>query len=150
MLEEKILADYKQAMKNRDRLRSSVLSFLRSSLKNLAIDKRKDILSDEEVISVIKKQIKQREDSIEQFKRGGRTDLSEKETKEKEILESYLPEQLGEEKIRAIVDEIVVSLGGTASMADMGKVMKEVMAKVGASSDGKIVSSIVKDRLQKK
>ncbi|MEK6714644.1 MAG: GatB/YqeY domain-containing protein [Candidatus Omnitrophota bacterium] len=150
MLEEKILADYKQAMKNRDRLRSSVLSFLRSSLKNLAIDKRKDMLSDEEVISVIKKQIKQREDSIEQFKRGGRTDLSEKETKEKEILESYLPEQLGEEKIRAIVDEIVVSLGGTASMVDMGKVMKEVMAKVGASSDGKIVSSIVKDRLQKK
>lgn len=150
MLEEKILADYKQAMKNRDSLRSSVLSFLRSSLKNLAIDKRKDILSDEEVISVIKKQIKQREDSIEQFKRGGRTDLSEKETKEKEILESYLPEQLGEEKIRAIVDEIVVSLGGTASMVDMGKVMKEVMAKVGASSDGKTVSSIVKDRLQKK
>lgn len=150
MLEEKILADYKQAMKNRDSLRSSVLSFLRSSLKNLAIDKRKDMLSDEEVILVIKKQIKQREDSIEQFKRGGRTDLSEKETKEKEILESYLPEQLGEEKIRAIVDEIVVSLGGTASMVDMGKVMKEVMAKVGASSDGKTVSSIVKDRLQKK
>lgn len=150
MLEEKILADYKQAMKNRDSLRSSVLSFLRSSLKNLAIDKRKDILSDEEVISVIKKQIKQREDSIEQFKLGGRDDLSEKETKEKEILESYLPEQLGEEKIRAIVDEAVISLGGTASMADMGKVMKEVMAKVGASADGKIVSSIVKDRLQKK
>lgn len=150
MLEEKIFADYKQAMKNRDSLRSSVLSFLRSSLKNLAIDKRKDILSDEEVISVIKKQIKQREDSIEQFKRGGRNDLSEKETKEKEILESYLPEQLGEEKIRAIVDEAVISLGGAVSMADMGKVMKEVMAKVGASADGKIVSSIVKDRLQKK
>ena len=150
MLEEKILADYKQAMKDKDALRSSVLSFLRASLKNLAIDKRKEALLDEEVISIIKKQIKQRQDSIEQFKQGGRTDLVDKETKEKEILESYLPEQLSEDKIRAIVEEIITSFGSVVSMADMGKLMKETMAKAGSGADGKMVSDIVRARLQKK
>lgn len=150
MLEEKILGDYKQAMKERDALKASVLSFLRANFKNVAIDKRKDLLSDDEVIAVIKKQIKQRQDSIEQFKQGARFDLSEKEAKEKEILESYLPEQLGEEKIRAIVEEAVVSLGSAVLPSDMGKVMKEVMAKVGGLADGKVVSNIVRQRLEKK
>lgn len=150
MLEEKILGDYKQAMKDKDALKVSVLSFLRASLKNTAIDKRKDALSDEEVIAVIKKQVKQRQDSIEQFKQGGRLDLYEKETKEKEVLESYLPAQLSEGEIRAIIAEVIASLGGAVSITEMGKVMKEVMAKAGSAADGKLVSSLVREALQKK
>ncbi|MDP1854299.1 MAG: GatB/YqeY domain-containing protein [Candidatus Omnitrophota bacterium] len=150
MLEEKILGDYKQAMKDKDALKVSVLSFLRASLKNAAIDKRKDILSDEEVIAVIKKQVKQRQDSIEQFKQGGRLDLYEKEIKEKEVLESYLPVQLSEEQIRVIINEVIASPGTVLSIAEMGKVMKEVMAKAGSAADGKLVSNLVREALQKK
>jgi len=147
LLEEKLMEDYKQAMKNKEALRSSVLSFLRAGLKNFAIDKRKDKLSDEEVISVIKKQIKQRADSIEQFKKGNRMELAEKEAREQEILKSYLPKALPESQLRIIVDEVVSSLGEAPSMKLMGKVMKEVMTRAGASADGGLVSGLVKERL---
>lgn len=150
LLEERILADYKQAMKDKDAVKVSVLSFLRSALKNSAIDKKKDALTDDEVIAVIKKQVKQRQDSVSQYSQGGRADLAEKETKEKAILESYLPAQLGEAQIKAIVEEVINSLGGAANISDMGRIMKEVMAKAGASADGKLVSSLVRARLEKK
>ena len=81
MLEEKILNDYKEAMKNRDTLKSSVLSFLRAAMMNLAVEKKKKLLDDEDVVAVIKKQIKQRQDSIEQFKKGNRPELAEKEAR---------------------------------------------------------------------
>ncbi|MCM8780458.1 MAG: GatB/YqeY domain-containing protein [Candidatus Omnitrophica bacterium] len=146
MLEEKILADYKQAMKDRDTLKSSVLSFLRAEMMNLAIEKKKNSLNDSEVVAVIKKQIKQRQDSIESFKKGNRQDLVDKETKELEILNSYLPAQLSLEEINRIIEEVVIALGAKG-LADMGRVMKEVMAKAGVSADGKIVSELVKQRL---
>ncbi|MCM8789862.1 MAG: GatB/YqeY domain-containing protein [Candidatus Omnitrophica bacterium] len=85
LLEEKILKDYQEAMKARDALKSSVLSFLRADFMNLAVAKKKKNLDDSDVISCIKKQIKQRQDSIEQFKQGNRLDMAEKETKEMEI-----------------------------------------------------------------
>jgi len=87
MLEEKILNDYKEAMKARDSLRISVLSCLRAEIKNVEIAKNKNSLDDNEVVAVIKKQVKQRQDSIEQFKNGGRDDLADKEVKELKILE---------------------------------------------------------------
>lgn len=149
MLEEKIMQDYVSAMKAKDSIRASALSFLRASLKNYAIDKRKDKLLDDEVISVVKKQVKQRQDSIEQFKQGNRLDLVEKEVKELEILEVYLPQGVSEDKLRLIIEEVVASLG-LVSMEAMGKVMKEVMAKAGSGADGKTVSALVKERLQKK
>ena len=89
MLEEKILNDYKEAMKARDSLRSSVLSFLRADMMNTAVSKKKNSLDDTEVVSVIKKQIKQRQDSIEQFTKGGRLEMADKEKKELEILKVY-------------------------------------------------------------
>ncbi len=148
MLEEKILNDYKEAMKSQDKIKSSTLSFLRAELMNVAIAKKKKALDDNEVVAVIKKQVKQHQDSIEQFNKGNRQDLSAKEAKELEILKSYLPPQLSDEEIRKIIEEAVISLGA-AGLKDMGKVMKEVSAKVGQSADSKVVSDLVKERLLK-
>jgi uncharacterized protein YqeY len=146
MLEEKILNDYKEAMKNRDTAKSSTLSFLRAEMMNVAIAKRKKTLDDNDVISIIQKQIKQHQDSIEQFKKGSRQDLIDKETRELEILKSYLPPQLSCDEIKKIIEEAVVSTGALG-MKDMGKVMKEVTAKIAQGADGKLVSDLVRERL---
>jgi len=146
MLEEKILNDYKEAMKNKDALKVSTLSFLRAQFINLAIEKKKKSLDDSDCAVVIKKLIKQHQDSIEQFKQGNRQDLVDKEAKELEILKSYLPPELSEDEIRKIIEE-AVSLTGAKEIKDMGKVMKEVTAKVAARADNKLVSDLVRKRL---
>ncbi len=145
-MEEKIFNDYKQAMKARDSIKSSVLSCLRAEIMNTALAKKKDKLDDNEVLAVIKKQVKQHQDSIEQFKKGNRNDLAEKEVKELEILQAYLPAQISEAELIRIVDEAVV-LTAAIGPKDMGKVMKEVMAKAGSSADSKVVSDLVKRKL---
>ncbi|MFH1655423.1 MAG: GatB/YqeY domain-containing protein [Candidatus Omnitrophota bacterium] len=146
MLEEKILKDYKAAMLAKDTAKSSILSFLRAQMQNLAKEKKKDKLEDKDVISVIKQEVKRHQDSIEQFKKGNRQDLVDKEAKELEILKLYLPKQLSDDELKKVIDEVVSSLGAT-DMKQMGQVMKEVMAKVGDSADGKMVSSLVKEKL---
>ena len=146
MLEEKILSDYKEAMKAQDKIKSSTLSFLRAELINVAFAKKKSSLDDDEVITVIKKQIKQHQDSIEQFTKGNRPELAAKEEAESKVLKSYLPPQLSDEEIRKIIEEVVLSLGASG-MKDMGKVMKEVSSKVGQSADAKLVSDLVRARL---
>jgi uncharacterized protein YqeY len=148
MLEEKILNEYKAAMKSRDSLKSSVLSCLRAECLNAALAKKKNALDDNEVIAVIKKQVKQHQDSIDQFKQGNRNDLVEKESKELVILQAYLPEQLSEEKLKGVIDEIIKETGALG-LKDMGKVMKEAVAKVGANADSKLLSDLVKARLSK-
>ena len=148
MLEEKILNDYKEAMKNKDTVKSSTLSFLRAEMMNVAIEKRKKLLDDNEVIAVIKRQIKQHQDSIEQFQKGQRLDLVDKETKELEVLKSYLPAQLSNEEVKKIIEEVISEVG-VQGPGDMGRVMKEVMSKIGSSADGKLVSNLVKERLSK-
>ena len=146
MLEEKIFNDYKEAMKNKDTIRSSTLSFLRSEIGNALIEKRKKNLDDAEVISIIKKQIKQHQDSIEQFKKGNRQDLVDKETRELEILKSYLPEELSAEEIKKVIEETILEAQASGPK-DMGRVMKEVMSKIAGRADGKLVSDLVKARL---
>ncbi len=148
MLEEDILSDYKEAMKSRDTLKSSALSFLRAAMINVALDKKKKLLDDEDVIVVIRKQIKQRQDSIEQFKKGNRLELAEKETKEMRILQAYLPKQLSADEVRRVVEEVAAAAGASGPK-DMGKVMKEVMARVGSAADSKLVSDLVKEKLTK-
>jgi uncharacterized protein len=148
MFEEKILNDYRQAMKARDTLKTSVLSLLRADIMNVAVAKKKNALEDDEVISVIKKQIKQRQDSIEQFTKGNRPDMAEKETKEMVILKSYLPAELPAEEIKKIIEE-AVTVTGAKDMKDMGKVMKEVAAKIAGKADGKLVSDMVRQCLTK-
>jgi len=146
MLEEKILLDYKEAMKAKDNLKSSVLNFLRAEMINVAIAKKKKSLEDNDCIAVIRKQLKQRQDSIEQFKQGNRQDLADKETKELQILKSYLPEELSSEELGKVIEEAIQSTQA-GGLKDMGKVMKEVNAKVAGRADGKLVSDMVKVKL---
>jgi uncharacterized protein YqeY len=147
-LEDKIGQDYVLAMKARDSFTSSVLSFLRAQIKNVKVDKRLEAVADEDVISVIKKQAKQRQDSITQFKAGGRMDLAEKEEKELLVLKSYLPPEMSAEKLKGIVDEVIAS-SGAASIKDMGRVMKEVLGRVAGQADNQAVGALVKERLTK-
>lgn len=146
MLEEKILNDYKEAMKAKDTAKVATLSFLRSQMINTAIAKKKKTLEDNEVIAVIRQQIKAHQDSIEQFKAGNRQDLVEKESKELEILKSYLPPELSLDEIKRIIEEAVTKIGAK-DMKDMGKVMKEVTEKISNRADPKLVSDLVKQRL---
>lgn len=146
MLEEKIFNDYKEAMKAHDTSKTSVLSCLRADILNTCVSKKKNSLDDSECLAVIKKQIKQHQDSIEQFKNGSRADLAEKETKELEMLQVYLPPQLSELEVKAIITEVITSTGASG-MKDMGKVMKEVTAKAGQSADSKLISGIVRAKL---
>lgn len=143
MLEQKISNDYIQAMKDKDTLKSSVVSFLRAQLKNIHIDKKAEKLEDADVIAVIKKQVKQRQESIAQFEQGGRLDLVEKEKKEMAILQSYLPEAASLEETETAVRQAIEDAKAT-SIRDMGAVMKAVLAKLEGRADNKIVSDLVK------
>jgi uncharacterized protein YqeY len=147
-LEEKIGQDYISAMKARDSFTSSVLSFLRAAIKQIKVDKRVELVPDEEVIAVVKKQVKQRLDSITQFKAGNRADLAEKEEKELVVLKNYLPVEMSAEELKKIVDE-VVSASGATSIKDMGRVMKDVLARVAGAADNQTVGALVKERLNK-
>ncbi|OGX39500.1 MAG: hypothetical protein A3G91_05050 [Omnitrophica WOR_2 bacterium RIFCSPLOWO2_12_FULL_50_9] len=142
MLEERIAKDYVQAMKDRDHVRSSTLNFLRADLKNVRIDKRADHLEDGDVVAVIKKQIKQRQDSIDLYGQGGRQDLVEKESAEMAVLKGYLPQEISEEELKVFVQEAVHETGAQ-SMKDMGKVMKALFVKVQGRADNKLVSAMV-------
>lgn len=146
MIEEKINKDYIQAMKDRDTVRSSTLNFLRAHLKNVHIDKKISVLEDADVITIIKKQIKQRQDSIEQFQKGGRQELADKEIKEMEILKSYLPQEMSESDLQVIITRTVKELQAS-SMKDMGAVMKAVAPTVAGRADNKLVSELVRKAL---
>lgn len=148
MLEEKIFNDYKEAMKSRDALKSSVLSFLRAEIMNTAIAKKKKSLEDPDIVAVIKKQVKARQDSIEQFTKGLRQELADKEARELEILKIYLPVEMGADEIKKIIDEVIAA-SGAKDMKDMGRVMKEVGAKVAGKADGKLTSDLVREKLSK-
>jgi hypothetical protein len=145
-LEEKILNDFKEAMKAKDQLKVSTLSFLRAQFSYLALEKKKNALDDADCVFAIKRLIKQHQDSIEQFKAGSRQDLAEKEAKELEILKVYLPAQMSSEELKKIIDEAIASTGAVG-VRDMSRVIKEVMAKTAGSADGKTVSEMVKLRL---
>lgn len=147
-LEEQISKDYITAMKERDSFRSGVINFLRAQIKNVKIDTRVEKVSDEEVVTIIKKQVKQRLDSISQFTAGARLDLAEKEEKELVVLQSYLPAQASPEAVNAAVEEAIKETGA-ASVKDMGKVMKEALVKLAGKADNQQVSAVVKERLSK-
>lgn len=133
-------------MRSRDQLRLSVLRMMKSAVKNKEIDKMK-ALDEAEVIAVLNTLVKQRKDSVEQFRKGGREELAQKEEAEIKIIEEYLPAAASEEDIRRAVDEAIQETGA-ASMKDMGKVMKATMARLaGKSADGSRVSQLVKEKL---
>jgi hypothetical protein len=147
-LEEKLLNDFKGAMKNKETARVSTLSFLRAQLSYTALEKKKKNLDDNECVAVIRRLIKQHQDSIEQFKMGNRQDLVDKETKELEILKAYLPQELSSDELKKIIEDVIKDTSAS-EMKDMGRVMKEILAKTKGAADAKSVSEMVKDRLSK-
>jgi uncharacterized protein YqeY len=146
MLEKQILQDYIQAVKLKDRPRADALNFLRAQMKNVLIDKKVESLDDVDVIALIKKQIKQRQDSIEQFKNAQRPELAEKEEAEMQVLKTYLPQEMPMQEIEALVDQGIKELDAN-SMKDMGRVMKWVSEKAAGRADNKVISEVVKKAL---
>ncbi|HUI45994.1 MAG TPA: GatB/YqeY domain-containing protein [Nitrospirota bacterium] len=144
-LRERIDADTKNALKSGAKEKVSTLRMLNAALKNKQIDKRRP-LTDDEVFETIRSLIKQRKDSIEQFAKGGRQDLVDKETAEVAVLEVYLPQPLSREELEAMVREAVARTGAQGAK-DMGKVMKTLIPMVGGRADGKLISELVKNSL---
>ncbi|KEO83801.1 GatB/YqeY domain-containing protein [Tumebacillus flagellatus] len=145
-LTERLTNDMKQAMKDKDKVRLSVIRMIRTAMKNQEIDSQKP-LSDEDIITIMNRELKQRRDSLQAFEAGGRQDLVEDTQAEIAVLIEYLPEQLSEDEIRTIVKEVVASTGATGK-ADMGKVMAALMPKVKGRADGKLVNQVVSQELQ--
>lgn len=144
-LKQKIEADAKAAMKERAAEKVSTLRMLIAALKNKEIDKRRPLAGDE-VIETVRSLIKQRKDSVEQFAKGGRQDLVDKETAEIAVLEAYLPKQLTPAELEDMVRQAVAETGAQG-VKDMGKVMKAVAAKAAGRADNKLVSELVKQAL---
>ncbi|MBK3333218.1 GatB/YqeY domain-containing protein [Persephonella atlantica] len=142
---KKLQDEMKAAMKSGDKDRLSVIRMLISEIKKVQIDKKRE-LTDEEIIQVLQRYAKQRKESIKQYREAGREDLAQKEEKELQIVQEFLPQPLSEEEIEKIVEEVIQETGAS-SMKDMGKVMKAVMEKVKGRADGSTVSSIVKKKL---
>jgi uncharacterized protein YqeY len=144
-LEERLVEEMKQAMKSSDKERLSTIRMIRSAVKNKEIELRKK-LDDGAVIRVIQGMLRRGEESLEQFQTGGRMDLVEKETKEMEILKSFLPQPLSQEEILKIIDETIQETEAS-SMKDIGRVMKSIMPKLEGKTDGKLINQLVKQKL---
>ena len=148
-LKEKLTEDIKLAMKAKDKIRLETVR----SIKKVVLEKEVEVrpkgqteLTPEQELEVLAQQAKQRQDSIEQYRQGGREDLADKEAQELAIIETYLPAQLSEEEIEAIIDKIITSVGAS-SAKDMGKVMGTAMKELKGKADGKKVQEIVKGKL---
>lgn len=142
---EKIKSDLTQAMKDKDKFRLDCIRMLKSAVQNEAIDKKKE-LSDDEILAVIKREVKKRNSSIEEYTKYGKTEMVESLTKEVEILNAYLPEEIGDDELLAIIDETIKEVNAT-SIKEMGLVIKTVGAKVGSQADMSKVSKYVKEKL---
>ncbi|MFN4244611.1 MAG: GatB/YqeY domain-containing protein [Brevinematia bacterium] len=149
MIIDKINEDYKNAIKNKDEVKRETLNMLKSAIKYREIELRAGgkELTEDEIISVIQKEIKKRKEAIELYEKGGREDLAQKEKRELEILIAYLPKQLSEDEIRDIVKDVIYSIGAS-SPSDVGKVMKEIMPKVKGKVDAGLVRQIVEEMLK--
>lgn len=146
-LKEKLANDMKEAMKAREagKARLSVIRLVRGAVRQIELDQKVE-LDDEGILAVISKEVKQRRDSIEEFKKGGREDLVAQNEADIAILLEYLPAQLSEAEVRALVSEAVAAVGAHGPK-DMGKVMKELMPKVKGKADGKLVNQLVKEAI---
>jgi uncharacterized protein YqeY len=147
-ISEQIQKDMVDAMRSRDELRLSTLRMVKAAIKNKEVDKRAP-LDDKETQQILSTLIKQRRDSIEQFTKGGRQELADKEAEEIKMIEHYLPKAMGEEQIAEVVKATIAEMG-SPTLKEMGTVMKNVMAKLqatGARVEGKTVSDQVKKSL---
>ena len=145
-LREQLTNDMKTAMREKNQLRLDSIRFLQAAIKNREIEVRPAAITDEEVLSVVKKMVKQRKESIEQYKTANRQDLVDKEAAELVIIEAYLPAQMSKEDVEKIVLATIAELKAS-SIKDMGTVMKAVTAKTAGSADNKQVSEIIRSKL---
>ena len=143
-LQENLQSDIKEALKSKDEAKVSTLRFLMSSIHNTKIEKGE--LSEEDIVSVIQKQIKQSKESIEGFKQGGRDELVSKEIQEIEILQKYLPEQMSDSDVELLVDKAIKDTS-SLSIQDMGKVMGILSSQLKGKVDMGVVSGLVREKL---
>jgi uncharacterized protein YqeY len=147
-LSQQITEDMKMAMREKNTVALNTVRMLKSAIKNAAIEKggADAELTDPEVMAVVRKEVKKRQDSIEQYEAAGRTELADQEKAEMEVLNGYLPEPLSDEEIAAIVDAAVAEVGAT-SRKEMGQVMKLVQERTAGRADGKTMSQAVMAKL---
>ena len=144
-ISHQIEQDFVTAYKAKEDLKVAVLRMLKTAIKNRRVELMRD-LTDDEILDVVIKQVKQRQEAEEQFRAANRTELADKESAEADILRSYLPAQLSREELATLVDKIVIDLGASG-LKDMGRVMKAIMDSHKGRVDGKAVSELVKARL---
>jgi uncharacterized protein YqeY len=144
-IRERLDADLKEAMRARDSVRLETVRNVRGAMRAREIDGGKE-LDEAEITKLIRSLVKQREESIAQYRDGGRSDLVERESAEKAVLEAYLPAAASSADIERVASEVIAELGAS-SMKDMGRVMKAVSERLGGTADGKAVSAIVKSKL---
>lgn len=144
-MKNKIIEDIKSAMKSQDKVALAVVRMLKSDIQMAELNKKSE-LTDDEIVSIVSKQIKMRKDSIKEFEKGNRNDLIEQSGQEIKILEKYLPEQLTEEEVTDIINNVFSKVNPTSS-SDMGKIMGALTPLVKGKADMGIVSKIVKEKL---
>jgi hypothetical protein len=144
-IRQRLDADLKEAMRARDSVRLETVRNVRGTIRAREIDSGKE-LDDQEIAKLIRGLVKQREDSISQYREGGRNDLVERESAEKALLEAYLPAGPSSADVERVVGEVIAELGAS-TMKDMGRVMKAVSERLGGGADGKLVSAVVKSKL---
>ncbi|MCL6588118.1 MAG: GatB/YqeY domain-containing protein [Anoxybacillus sp.] len=142
---ERLNDDMKQAMKNKEKEKLSVIRMVKAALQNEAIKLGKTLSEDEE-LTVLARELKQRKDSLQEFENAGRSDLVDKTKEEIRILQLYMPTQLSEEELAAIIQQTIAEVGAS-SKADMGKVMGAIMPKVKGKADGSLVNKLVQQYL---
>ena len=146
MLKEKLMEDLKESMKTKDTVRKNAVQMVRASI--LQIEKDKGIeVEDEKIIDIIAKEVKTKKDALKDFEKAERQDLIDLTNREIEILQEYLPKQLSRDEVTAEVQKIISEIGAT-SMKDMGAIMKEAKAKMGASAEGKTINEVAKEILK--
>ena len=143
MLKEKLMEDLKESMKNKDTVRKNTVQMVRASI--LQIEKDKGIeVEDSKIIDIIAKEVKTKKDALKDFEKAERQDLIDLTNREIEVLQEYLPKQLSRDEVKAEVQKIISEIGAT-SMKDMGAIMKEAKAKMGASAEGKTINEVAKE-----
>ena len=146
-IKERISVDLKNSMKSGNAKIREVLRMLNSDIKNFEIDKKAEATNDE-ILVIVKKSVKRRKDSIEQYTKGNRNDLAEKENEELLILEKYMPEQMSEDEIRGIVQKVILGFG-EVNPSDFGKIIGMSVKETKGMADGNVISKIVKEELNK-
>ena len=145
-LKDQLMVDIKAAMIAKDSVKLNTLRFLHAAIKQKEIDSRPNPLTADDVMAVLKKLVKQRKESIDQFTTAGRTDLVDQETVELKVMEVYLPAQMSREQIEQVVADVIKETGAS-TIKDMGTVMKAVQAKTAGTADGKTISEVIKSKL---